>query len=142
MDDKPIDFATFRIERGITKVCRCFGPVQLTLDYDARLVYCSKCNAILDPFEALKKLADYRDRLWREAEAFEELAKEARKTHRRTVLFRNMERQYLNPHKMYPTCPHCKEPFGFENLTFWIHPLLAEKRLEELEKTKETKGEA
>jgi hypothetical protein len=134
MADKPKDFSTFRIERGVTKVCRCYGEPFLTLGCDARLVYCSICNAIIDPFDALRKLCDFQQRLINETEYNKKCVREALATRRRTVVFRELESTYIGKNKMYPLCPNCGEPFRFEDIAEHTHGEVAERRIVELQR--------
>lgn len=51
-----------RIEYGRKKICSCSTP-QYEIDYANRLVLCTDCGAVVDPFEALYKLARHYDRI-------------------------------------------------------------------------------
>lgn len=53
-DAKRID--VLRIEYGRRKLCQC-SESHYEIDCANRLVYCTNCGAIVDPFDALIRLA-------------------------------------------------------------------------------------
>ena len=57
-----VRFDLVKINRGREKLCQCTAPC-FEVDEENRIVSCKICGAILDPFEALIKLAERPERL-------------------------------------------------------------------------------
>lgn len=74
---EPIDFELMRINRNATKICKC-NPPAYEIDTVNRLVQCTKCNAYIQPFDALMSMAErieqYVDEIERLIEKRNELA--------------------------------------------------------------------
>jgi hypothetical protein len=132
-DDRIIDLSMMRIQRGTQKVCRCLGEPLYIIDPECRKVYCQKCGAEVDSFDALYSLAQRGQRFLSSLKSLRELIAEAEGKRRRTNLFRCMENQYMAKNKMFPVCPQCNEPFRFEHIIRWIGEPWAIQRFSELE---------
>lgn len=112
-----------RIEYGRKKICSCSTP-RYEIDYANRLVLCTDCGAVVDPFEALYKLARHYDRINSQLDMARQQAKELRNYQpRRRVLKELEQRMSRGDNTMIPTCPHCHEPFELEELlaTNWCN---------------------
>ena len=57
-----VRFDLVKINRGREKLCKCVVP-HFEIDTENRIVLCQKCGAILDPFEALVKLAEHPEKM-------------------------------------------------------------------------------
>ncbi len=110
-----------RIEYGRKKICSCSTP-HYEIDYANRLVLCTDCGAVVDPFEALYKLASHCERINSQLDMARKQAEELRNYQpRRRVLKELEQRTSRGDSTMIPTCPHCHEPFELEGLlaTTW-----------------------
>ncbi len=56
LPEKIVRFDAVRIEYGKRKMCQCYSP-HYEIDYQNKLVYCLDCGAIVDPLEALMRIA-------------------------------------------------------------------------------------
>lgn len=59
MSDLPkkiVRFDAVKIEYGKRKMCQCYSP-HYEIDFQNKLVYCLDCGAIVDPLEALMRIA-------------------------------------------------------------------------------------
>lgn len=111
-----IRFDLARIEHGKAKLCKCKNP-QFEIDSTNRLVMCSGCGAVMEPFEVLliicrrwSDFEDYQQKAMLKIEAFTEEANRQFKRRLRNGWFKDAEREYLNS-DMLPVCPHCDRPF-------------------------------
>lgn len=110
-----------RVEHGKRKLCECFNP-HYEIDNQNRLVYCVDCGAIVDPFEALKKIARHYERLGEQVEALLEQRREIEGYKPHLVAIKELERHYRAQHfSMVPCCPRCGEPFDLPELTHWAN---------------------
>lgn len=114
MENKIIDINTLIVNRRREKNCKCLKP-HYEIDTQNHLVYCQKCMAVVEPYEALLKLAmnyeeindnieyakQYRDELMnykpflREAKRYEQMMREK---------------------DMLPICPKCSQLFNWNEL--------------------------
>ena len=106
-----------KIEYAIEKLCKCRFP-KYTIDYQNRLVYCQDCGAIIDPFDALKKLAQHYDRVNEQVRGLLNQAKEIQKYKPHIKVIKSLESSYRSG-KMVPNCPHCHKAFDLKDLTGW-----------------------
>lgn len=123
MSDRPVRFDLARIEYGKKKLCQCITP-HYEIDVQNRLVTCTTCNAIVEPYEALLQLARHWERNNNIHEAMlAEREAVAGYTPQRKVI-KNLESKYnqRNP-VMLPTCPRCHAPFKIEELVSgtWVN---------------------
>lgn len=112
-----------RIEYGRKKICSCSTP-HYEIDYANRLVLCTDCGAVVDPFEALYKLARRYDRINSQLDMARQRAEELRNYQPRRRVLKELERRMgRGDNTMIPTCPHCHEPFELEELlaTTWCN---------------------
>lgn len=56
LPEKIVRFDAVKIEYGKRKMCQCYSP-HYEIDYQNKLVYCLDCGAIVDPLEALMRIA-------------------------------------------------------------------------------------
>lgn len=123
-----------RVEYGKRKLCQCRIP-HYEIDVQNHFVYCTDCGAIVDPFEALLKIAKVCDRLDSEVEELLEQRREIENYKPHLVVMKELERKYRANHfSMVPCCPHCYEPFDLPELAHWVSRKFLEK-----EKTDEEK---
>lgn len=132
LPDKVIRIDVLRVEYGIRKMCKCFTP-RYTIDYQNKLVYCSTCNAIIDPFEALCKVADHWETVNQQAESLLKQRKEIESYKPWLLVFRDLESKYRSK-EMLPRCPECGKAFYFEHVKQWTN-----RRMKELRRQKEAK---
>lgn len=114
--DGVIRFDLLKINHDARKLCTCKKP-HYELDMKNRMVKCTDCGAIVDPFEALETFAlqydyyaDYQKKL---SEEINYLKQEAERQSRRRLklqTFKDMERAYVQ-NDLLPCCPHCDKPF-------------------------------
>lgn len=55
---KPVSFDLLRINKGMKKICRC-NPPHYEFSVENRIIMCSDCGAVVDPFEAMLSIAGY-----------------------------------------------------------------------------------
>lgn len=114
-DERVIHIETLRVNYARDKICKCQKPCY-EIDYKNRLVYCRTCQAIIDPFEALYKLAikyqEINDEIDR-ARAFKKELQNYKPYLRETKRYEKMMREK----NMLPVCPKCNEAFKWEELT-------------------------
>ena len=122
-------FDILKIERSIQKLCQCYGTPHYTVDTSNRLVYCDDCGAIVDPFEALKRIADSKDEYARHTQYMLDQRREIVNYKPWLLVFRNLESHYRSK-EMLPCCPNCREPFYFENIDIWHSRKLYERQKE------------
>lgn len=124
-DARPIRFDLIRVARGRDKICQC-KPPHYEIDVINRIVMCSDCGAVVNPFDALMSVAkNYEiyqediERLKEKVKVYaEEAGKEFRKI-RKNRVFREMESQYRN--NMFPHCPECGETFDPVRIVQWTN---------------------
>lgn len=99
-------FYPLKVDYDRRKVCEC-NPRTFILDYKNKLVYCSKCGAIIDPFEALMDMARNAEHIQRDIIAYAELASKERKSYMRFRGVNNISKNFRDG--LFPVCPHCNE---------------------------------
>ncbi len=129
---KPIDFQLMKINRDAQKVCKC-NPPTYEIDPINRLVQCTKCNAYIQPFDALMSMSErieqYTDEIERLVERKNELANqinqqidqlnELSERRFRMNVFRNLQNEYMRG--MMPSCPHCERPFDPTEISYYTN---------------------
>lgn len=121
LPDKVKRIDILRVDYGCRKLCECLSP-HYVIDYENRLVTCSDCNAVVEPFQALYTLARRYERLGEQIETLLEQRKEISNYKPHLVVIKNLEKQYRsNNYSMLPICPRCGEPFDLNELNDWIN---------------------
>lgn len=121
LPDKVKRIDVLRVEYGKRKLCECFNP-HYEIDHQNRLVHCTDCGAIVDPFEALEKIARHYERIGEQVETLLEQRREIANYKPHLVVIKELERRYRAQHfSMVPCCPHCGEPFDLPELTHWAN---------------------
>lgn len=99
---KPVSFDLLRINKGMKKICRC-NPPHYELSVENRIIMCSDCGAVVDPFEAMLSIAGYHEQLRKETKrlkekvkVYSEEANKELKRMRKSRVFREMEEAYRN----------------------------------------------
>lgn len=124
-ESEPIHIDLLRINKGRKKLCQC-NPPYYEVDLENRIVMCTDCGAVVDPFDALLSVCQnyeiYQEDIRRLKEKAKTYADEAKKEFDRMCrnrTFREMEHNYrLN---MLPTCPECGNIFDPVNITLWTN---------------------
>jgi hypothetical protein len=122
LPDKIQRIDVLRVERGKRKLCDCWEP-SYEIDSENRIVICKTCGAIVDPFEALLKIARHYDRLNEETAALLEQRREILNYKPHLLLLREFAEHYGNGrgrNSMVPCCPHCGKPFDLP-ITNWCN---------------------
>ncbi|RFA31908.1 hypothetical protein CAI16_19540 [Virgibacillus dokdonensis] len=127
LPDKVVHMDQVRINRGITKACRC-QKKKYVLDTTNRRVHCSSCGAIIDPFEAMREMALHWERVNEQIDLLLKQRKQIQNYKPWLITIRNLEKQYRGK-KMLPNCPRCSEPFFLEELNHWSGRSFAEARI-------------
>ena len=112
-----------KINRGREKLCKCVAP-HFEIDTENRIVLCQKCGAILDPFEALVKLAEHPEKMvemqkqmQERIKAYKEEVEQERSKMIKSKVFREMQRHYNAG--LFPYCPECKMQFDPVKIDRW-----------------------
>lgn len=122
-----VRFDLVRINRGREKICRCAAPTY-EVDTVNRIVTCEVCGAVLDPFDALTRLAERPER-WEEEQkrlqkSIKYYSEEAEKERNRMIrnrAFREMQNHYNAG--LYPYCPECEQQFDPAKIRRWSRKL-------------------
>lgn len=112
-----------RIEYGRKKICDCIPP-HYEIDYKNRLVLCTDCGAVMDPFDALYRMALRYESINSQLDMVQRQAEELKNYQPRRRVLKELEwRMSRGENTMVPSCPHCHEPFELEELlaTTWIN---------------------
>lgn len=110
-----------RIEYRKRKLCECKNP-HYEIDYENRLVTCTDCGAVVEPFDAMYELAKNYERLGDQVSSLLEQRKEIANYKPHLVVIKNLERMYRgNNYSMAPICPRCGEAFELQELISWIN---------------------
>ena len=116
LPDKVIDIEILRINRNMQKHCKCECKT-FTVDTKNRSVYCGKCGAWVDPYDAMVYLAENPEEYQYEVNCLLNQAKEIQRYHPHLKIFKSMESSYRTG--MAPECPKCKRLFDFKDITGW-----------------------
>lgn len=132
IENKPTRLELFRVNRAREKLCQCANP-HYEIDTTNRLVTCTDCGAIVDPFEALltvckqpEKLKEDIERLHRSAINYSEEANKEFKRMCRGKVFREMESNYRMD--LFPACPICGGNFDPINIQSWTNKNILDKK--------------
>ena len=117
LPDKIVRLDVLRVEYGMRKMCQCRDPHH-EVDYQNKLVHCVDCGAIVDPLEALVKIARDTERWSEYVERLRDQRAQIENYHPRLVVLKELEKKYNSADRRHlvPTCPHCGEPFRLESL--------------------------
>lgn len=121
--DGIINFGLLKAEVNRKKLCRC-QDASCTLNVNNRLVICDKCGAIIDPFDALLKIAD-KNQEWEEYQKkarlrAEQWQQEADRALKLMLRYKNTRRIAENcKDGLCPVCPECKKAIAPERITRW-----------------------
>ena len=113
-DEKIVNIETLIINRRREKNCKCNKP-SYEIDIQNHLVYCKKCMAVVEPFEALIQIATHIEdinysienaqRYKMELMSYKPYLREAKR-------YESMMRQK----DMLPICPKCSKPFNWNEV--------------------------
>ena len=116
VDKKVVDFDILRINQAARKFCRCTTP-HYELDSANRVVTCTDCGALVDPFEALRNLAHNIEHYERCAEYAIEERKKLDEYKPRLRVIKYIEEKYSGSrNSMVPSCPICGMYFDLTEL--------------------------
>lgn len=121
MENKILSFDLIKVEKGREKICKC-NPPHYEIDTVNRIVTCTDCGAIIEPFEALLRICEYTDKLEEyqkkaveKINIYKELADKEWKRRMKNRAFKEMDKQYQQG--LYPICPKCGEKFNPMEIT-------------------------
>lgn len=129
LPDKVYYIETIRINRNMDKRCKCTDRT-FVVDPHNRSVYCGKCGAWIEPYEAIEEIATYYERLNDEVERLLEQRRQIMNYKPWLLIFRQLEKAYRSK-KMLPCCPNCNQAFYFEEIKCWTN-----RKMEELRRIK------
>lgn len=118
-----ISFDLLKLERGIKKICKCESP-HYEIDTTNRLVICTGCGAIIEPFEALitickwtDSFSEYQKKAIEKTKIFAEMAEHENRRRFKNGAFKDMDEHYKNG--LHPKCPKCGEYFDPAKIVSW-----------------------
>ena len=123
-DDEPLKIGEKQLKRllvhaRIEKKCTCKQKTIL-IDYGSRLLKCSECGALLDPFDVVTELLFSEKRYWEQIKYLREEVETLEKWMLNNRMGQTLREIASNIRsKKVPLCPHCKEPFELEQITGW-----------------------
>lgn len=120
LPDKIFDIETLKIKHNMRKICNCENP-QYDVDTNNRAVWCRKCGAWIDPFEAILDIAQNFERLEDDTKRLLEQRRQIENYKPHLVLFKRLESEYRRSKDMLPICPTCGQAFDFDKITRWIN---------------------
>lgn len=125
-DEGVIRFDLCRLEKNKEKLCKCKNP-HYEVDTANRLITCTDCGAVVDPFEAMLEICkhqeqyrEYQREAIKKATLYREIAEKEWKRRFKNACFKDMERHYIDG--MHPICPVCGELFDPVKITRWSRP--------------------
>jgi hypothetical protein len=101
------------------KLCNCYDR-KFEVDPINKFVSCTKCGAIIDPFEAIYEIARSRERIVEENKRLLDQRQEIKNYKPHLLVIKNLEK-HLRSGDMLPTCPHCDKPFELGKLDHWVN---------------------
>lgn len=106
------------IEYNRRKVCECEDRHYI-LDAKNRLVYCSQCGAIIDPFDTLMDLTRNADRIQGCLHDYAEAAEKERRKYLRYKGVNGVTEHHRNG--MIPRCPECGKPIDPADFSSYVN---------------------
>ena len=91
---------------------------------DNELIFknCKDCGAIIEPFDALYRVACQFERVHEQTNAVLEQRKQILNYKPHLVVIKGIEQNYrANNFSMVPVCPNCREPFDLKDLKSWAN---------------------
>lgn len=113
-EEKIVNIETLKINYARNKICKCNEPLY-EIDYKNRLVYCRICQAIIDPFEAIYKLALNMEFINNEIHRAIEYKKEI-DNYKPYLREAKRYEKMMREKEMLPVCPHCTKPFKWNEI--------------------------
>lgn len=121
MKNKIADIELLKIKRNLRKICTC-EEKKFTIDTQNRTVWCSICDAYIDPYDAILYLARNIEKYEEQAQYFLNRIKEYATYKPYLRVMKYIEQNYrANNYSMIPRCPKCNEHFHLEELTSWTN---------------------
>lgn len=117
-NDKLIHLDIVRANWNFEKKCQCTDR-RFVIDPRNREVYCSKCGAWVDPFDALMDISNWCEHENNEIDMLARQKQELMQYKPYLRVIKKLERNYRG-HKMLPCCPVCGEPFYLEEICEWM----------------------
>lgn len=123
--DKIINIDFLKVNYSRNKFCKCYEsyPTKIpkyVIDYRNRIVECAYCHIIVDPFDALYKLALYYETIQSDIEHAKEYRKELMNYKPYLKSIKKLESNIRNG-KMIPVCPKCKKGFDVSEINTYIN---------------------
>lgn len=114
MNEKVVNIETLIINRRREKNCKCKKP-SYEIDIQNHLVYCNKCMAVVEPFEALTQLALHIEEI---NEGIEQAMRYKQELMSYKPYLREAKRyeKMMREKDMLPVCPHCSVPFKWNTV--------------------------
>ena len=140
MSDLPeniLRYDIIKVDRQRKKLCQCHlrHTPHYLIDSQNRIVECEDCGAIIDPFEAMFRLAlsnERQDDYW---ETVLEQRRQISNYKPHLVIIKELERTYRAQNfSMVPCCPRCDQPFDLPEITHWRNRVFANLPREKQEK--------
>ena len=119
--NKPIRIDVARIARGKKKLCQCLNP-HYEVDPVNRIVECTDCGAIVDPFDAMLEISRHFERVNKQHEAMLEERRSVGGYEPRLRVLKELAKRYTSSKSpLVPRCPHCGDAFDIPDLltTSW-----------------------
>lgn len=121
LPDKVTDIELLKVRRNMRKICSCEDKT-FTVDTTNRAIWCSKCDAWIDPFDAMVYLATHIEKFKNTTEYYLNRAKEYANYKPHLRVFKHLEQHHREQnYGMVPICPECKKPFEFEKIDTWVN---------------------
>ena len=114
MSDKLVNIETLIINRRREKNCKCSKP-NYEIDTQNHLVYCQKCLAVIEPFEALVRLAEHIEEINSKIEYAENYKQEIMNYKPYLREAKRYERM-MREKDMLPICPRCNQLFNWNEI--------------------------
>lgn len=117
--NKVINIETLIINRRREKNCKCLKP-HYEIDTQNHLVYCQKCMAVVEPFEALVQLAMHIEEINDKIESATRYKNELM-SYKPYLRQAKRYEQMMRQKDMLPLCPHCHKPFYWDEVVEMIN---------------------
>lgn len=113
-----------KVDRAKKKLCNCFCT-KYTIDTENRLIYCDNCGAVVDPYDALLKFAEWGERAAKQSEEcinqlkfLQTEVSELRNKRQQLSVYKDMASHYKQ--SLYPICYHCKKAINPLKVTQYV----------------------